>query len=173
MEFLEVALVGVGLRLPQSDFAKSLSWAYFPRPEVIFYRCTVISNFSPLLVPDSSKFWSVLCEIGLKKDEKGDPDFLIEKTIEGLLETKIVNSNDQVYSTWHTVLDHGYPIPSIERESEIKKINEVLETRGIFSRGRFGGWKYEFSNQDCSFEIGRQVVGEIFLQEKESIFQLD
>ena len=135
-----MALVGVGLHLPQSSFTGSLSWAYFPRPEIIFYRCTVISNFSSLLVPDSSKFWSVLCEIGLKEDEEIDSNSVIEKTIEGLIETKIISSADQVYSTWSTVLEYGYPIPSIERESELRKANQVLEVRVIFSRGRFGGW---------------------------------
>uniref|UniRef100_A0AC35FN91 Amine oxidase domain-containing protein n=1 Tax=Panagrolaimus sp. PS1159 TaxID=55785 RepID=A0AC35FN91_9BILA len=165
----KVALVGVGLHQPQSFFAQELSWAYFPQAEIIFYRCTVISNFSPLLVPDSTKFWSVLCEIGLKDDENADENLLIEETVKGLIKSGIIDSEEQVHSIWTKILDYGYPIPTIDRESELQRANNILEKNNIYSRGRFGGWRYETSNQDYSFELGRQVVDKVFLDIPETL----
>uniref|UniRef100_A0AC34FDD3 Amine oxidase domain-containing protein n=1 Tax=Panagrolaimus sp. ES5 TaxID=591445 RepID=A0AC34FDD3_9BILA len=168
-ETKQVALIGVGLHQPQSFFAQELSWAYFPQPEIIFYRCTVISNFSPLLVPDPTKYWSVLCEIGLEKNENIDSNELIEKTVKGLIKTGVIDSKEQVYSVWTKELDYGYPIPSINRETELQKANNILEKHNIYSRGRFGGWRYETSNQDCSFESGRQVIDKVFLNIPETL----
>uniref|UniRef100_A0A7E4ZRL3 Amino_oxidase domain-containing protein n=1 Tax=Panagrellus redivivus TaxID=6233 RepID=A0A7E4ZRL3_PANRE len=157
----KVALVGIGLKFPQSDFAQQLSWAYFPRPDIVFYRCTVISNFSPLLVPDAKKYWSVLCEIGLDVDDVVNTGDLAERTTEGLLETGIIPSAEQITNVWTRILDYGYPIPTTNRKTELARATEALEKHDIYSRGRFGAWKYETSNQDCSFDIGNQVAVEI------------
>lgn len=77
-------LVGIGLEKPQSEFAKTVTWAYFPDPKTIFYRCTLLSNFSPFMVPDAEKHWSILCEIGLKPEDDVDEKEFVEKTIQGI-----------------------------------------------------------------------------------------
>ena len=77
-------LVGIGLLLPQNKFSSELCWAYYPTKDVIFYRCTVISNFSEELTPNPQQYWSVLCEIGQDPEEViEDESKIIEKTIEG------------------------------------------------------------------------------------------
>jgi len=42
-----------------------------------------------------------------------------------------------------------------------------LEARGIFSRGRFGMWKYEVSNTDHTLMQGVEVVDRLLLGEPE------
>ena len=43
----------------------------------------------------------------------------------------------------------------------LSAIRPLLEARGVYSRGRFGAWKYEVSNQDHSFMQGVEVVNRI------------
>jgi hypothetical protein len=38
------------------------------------------------------------------------------------------------------------------------RLGRDLEPRGIFSRGRFGCWKYEIGNQDLSLRQGVELV---------------
>ncbi|KAI6185334.1 Amino-oxidase domain-containing protein [Aphelenchoides besseyi] len=160
LQFSTVLLVGVGLHKPQNKLASELSWAYYPRSEIVFYRCTVISNFSNSLTPDPDKFWSVLCEIGRRPTDEREPN---------LKRVQLIESEEQVHSTWFNLIPYGYPIPSLTRDSELEKFNEKLEEHQIFSRGRFGGWKYELSNQDYCFEMGRQVVAHLYLDVDEQL----
>jgi protoporphyrinogen oxidase len=81
-----VILVGLGLHKPQNPLAEKLSWAYYPRASVSFYRCTVLSNFSTDLTPDPDKFWSVLCEIGRRPEKEREPkEVIIKRVIQGTL----------------------------------------------------------------------------------------
>jgi len=37
----------------------------------------------------------------------------------------------------------GYPTPTLERDGVLKQVLPKLQEMGIYSRGRFGSWKYE------------------------------
>lgn len=39
--------------------------------------------------------------------------------------------------------DTGYPIPTLERDGVLKQVLPKLQEMDIYSRGRFGSWKYE------------------------------
>ena len=70
-------------------------------------------------------------------------------------------------SRWSTTLIPGYPTPSLERDSILRHVLPSLEAHDIYSRGRFGAWKYEVSNQDHSFMQGVEVVDRIVLERSE------
>ena len=63
-----------------------------------------------------------------------------------------------MHHVWHTRLEHGYPVPSLHRDRGLGGIQTTLEARDVYSRGRFGAWKYEVSNQDHSFAQGVEAV---------------
>jgi hypothetical protein len=86
---------------------------------------------------------------------------VVEDVLRGLRATGLLKPSDRVLSLWSRFLDHGYPIPSLERDAILADVLPALEELGIYSRGRFGAWTYEVSNQDHSFMQGRECVDRI------------
>ena len=86
---------------------------------------------------------------------------LLADSIQGLVNTEMLQPQDQIVSTYHRRFDHGYPTPSLERDGALKELLPKLQDQGIFSRGRFGSWKYEVGNQDHSFMLGVEAADHI------------
>ncbi|VDO82837.1 unnamed protein product [Haemonchus placei] len=165
----QVVLVGIGMRRPQPEFTEQLSWLYFPQPDIIFYRCTFMSNFNERLTPNAVLFWSVLVEIGMSSDEDVNEHTVIDCTIKDLIEHGIIYPTSRIESTWLHVLPYGYPIPTLNRDRELQKAHESLEAANIYSRGRFGSWRYEAANQDHSFTMGSDVVDRLVYGTEETL----
>lgn len=72
---------------------------------------------------------------------------ILKDSIQGLINTSMIKSTDEIVSTYHRRFDHGYPTPSLEREGVLKELLPKLEAKDIYSRGRFGSWRYEVGNQ--------------------------
>lgn len=82
---------------------------------------------------------------------------LLDSVIAGLLATKLIESPNDVASVWMHSACYGYPTPFLGRDRLVEPILAELENVNIYSRGRFGGWKYEVSNQDHSLDAGRRA----------------
>jgi len=106
------------------------------------------------------KQWSLMCEAAEPKSnsnpEQWTTDHLIDSTIQALITYGFITS-EMVVSKYYRRLCHGYPVPSINREMILEKVQPWLESKGIYSRGRFGGWRYEVANQDHSFMQGVEI----------------
>ncbi len=163
-------IVGVGLRGQPKEELATKCWMYFPESNCPFYRVTLFSKYSPYNVPDSSKFFSLMTETSESSAKPVNSSSLVRETVQGLLNTKLIRSENDVVSTWSYRAEYGYPTPSLERDAILKDVMPVLETRGLFSRGRFGGWKYEVSNQDHSFMQGVEWVNRMERGETETTF---
>jgi protoporphyrinogen oxidase len=153
-------IIGVGLTGEMPAKLSKKCWMYFPEDNCPFYRVTVFSNYSPNNVPDpqSGKYWSLMSETSESEAKPVNRETLVEQTIVGMLNTGLIKSRDQVVSTWRFTAEHGYPTPSLERNELLKRIEPALEKTGVASRGRFGAWRYEVSNQDHSFMQGVEWV---------------
>ena len=90
-----------------------------------------------------------------------DHDALLQDSIQGLINTGMLQPTDEIVSTYHRRFDHGYPTPSLEREGVLKQLLPKLEGLDILSRGRFGSWRYEVGNQDHSFMLGAEAADRI------------
>jgi len=156
-------IIGVGLSgKPPATLSKKC-WMYFPESNSPFYRVTVFSNYSPKNVPDINSQWSLMAEVSESTDKPLDVGNVIEDTIEGMFKTKLINKGHDVLSTWHYRAHYGYPTPGLGRDAALNAVQPELEKLGIYSRGRFGGWKYEVSNQDHSLMQGVELVDRLKL----------
>ncbi len=162
-------VVGVGLKgRPPESLAKK-SWIYFPESNSPYYRTTVFSNYSPNNVP-AGEYWSVMTETSESKYKPVNRDMLVDDTIRALTEDGLIDEKSTIVSRFHHFEPYGYPTPSLNRDSILKAVLPKLENYGIYSRGRFGGWKYEVSNQDHSFMQGVEWVDKMELGAKETTY---
>jgi len=158
LRYSSTHIVGVGVHgsLPKSLAGKC--WMYFPERDCPFYRVTVFSHYSPNNVPDIRRYSSLMAEVSESPAKPVDSARIVDETIQGLLATELIRNREQVHHTWHRRLQRGYPTPSLGRDRALEVLLPALEERNVFSRGRFGAWKYEVSNQDHSFAQGVEVV---------------
>lgn len=159
-------IVGIGLKGNAPAHLKDKCWMYFPENNCPFYRVTVFSNYSPNNVPDIKKYWSLMAEVSESGDKPILSSSIQEEVVEGLLNTRLIASKDEIVDLWYHYEPYGYPTPSLERDKSLK-ILRTLDQRSVYSRGRFGGWKYEVSNQDHTFMQGVEAVNRILLGERE------
>jgi len=158
LEYSSTHVVGVGLHGAPPPALASKCWMYFPESNCPFYRVTHFSHYSPDNVPDPSTQWSLMAEVSESPHRPIDSDQVVSDVVHGLIATSLVSSERRVHHTWHRRLEHGYPVPSLHRDRGLEEIETVLRARDVYSRGRFGAWKYEVSNQDHSFAQGVEAV---------------
>ncbi|KAM7214184.1 UDP-galactopyranose mutase [Rhypophila decipiens] len=176
-------VIGVGVRGARPERIGDKCWLYFPEDNCPFYRATIFSNYSPynqppadvklptLYLADGSKpassdakegpYWSIMLEVSQSTMKPVDEENLLKDCIQGLINTDMIKSDDEIVSTYHRKFDHGYPTPALEREGVLKELLPRLQDMGIYSRGRFGSWRYEVGNQDHSFMLGVEAVDHI------------
>uniref|UniRef100_A0A183CMD7 Flavin-containing monooxygenase n=1 Tax=Globodera pallida TaxID=36090 RepID=A0A183CMD7_GLOPA len=165
----KVFVIGVGLKLPMTEFCEKFTWLYFPDPDVPFYRVTFFSRYGEV-TPDNSKFWSVMCECARPSDDTLTEAEVRRWAIDGLISKSIIK-REQIVNEFSITLPYGYPIPTVQRDVELARTHEVLESHHIYSRGRFGGFKYEVSNQDHCFIQGKELCDRLVLGEPETLYK--
>jgi hypothetical protein len=131
---------------------------YFPESNSPFYRATVFSRYSPNNVPDASKYWSLMLEVSESPAKPVERESVVESVVDGLLASRLIESKGDICDIWRYIAAHGYPTPFLQRDNVTQPLIAALEKANVFSRGRFGAWKYEVSNQDHSFMQGVELV---------------
>ena len=124
---------------------------------------TYLSNYSPDIVPggDTSRYCSLLTETtysGFRPLPEGD---FVKAVLEGLVAEGILERKDLA------LVESTYPDPrratltrfrALDRNEALDVIQPYLESKEIYSRGRFGAWKYEIGNQDHSLMQGVELA---------------
>jgi protoporphyrinogen oxidase len=157
-------VVGIGVARPcPSDKC----WIYFPEAKAPFYRVTYLSNYSPHIAPPGT--FLLLTETSYSDYKPEDKSTIVERVIEGLVATRMLEQEDRerIAATYAIDVDYFYPVPSLTRDSALDVIQPYLMGHGIFSRGRFGAWQYEIGNMDHSVMQGVEVVNSLLLGEAE------
>ena len=160
-------VIGIGMKGSPPKDLKQKCWMYYPEPDTPFYRVTIFSNYAPANVPSPGDQWSLLCEISESEIKPVNHENILAETIQGLQQVGLINNPDEIISRWKTFLPYGYPTPFLGRDELIESIEPTLRSMRIYSRGRFGGWKYEVSNQDHSLMQGVEAINHILFEEDE------
>ncbi len=164
-------MVGIGLK---RKCPSTKCWMYFPDDNCPFYRVTYLSNYSPYMTPnqtgENDTHYSLLCETSESSHKPVNNDTIIEDTIQGLENAGLLEpgERDDIVSTWSKRVEYSYPTPSVERDNLLSAVVPWLEDRGIYSRGRFGMWKYEVANTDHTLMQGVECVNRLLLGEPET-----
>jgi hypothetical protein len=93
--------------------------------------------------PQEGPYWSVMLEVSESTMKPVDQANLLKDCIQGLINTEMILPEDEIVSVYHRRFDHGYPTPSLEREGVLTELLPKLQDMDIYSRGRFGSWRYE------------------------------
>lgn len=119
--------------------------------------------------PRPGPYWSLMFEVSENATYKPvNLDTIVEETIQGAINTQMISSRDEIVSVYSIRLEHGYPTPSLERDAVLDVALPWLKKDfDIWSRGRFGSYKYEVANQDHSLMIGVEAVDNILHGTKE------
>jgi UDP-galactopyranose mutase len=148
--------VGIGVADPTPS---TKCWMYFPGSDSPFYRVTYLSNYSPQVTPAPDHF-SLLAEISSSEYKREDPDTVVERTIDGMLASNLLTPEQvehKIVSKQLMQVPYSYPVPTLGRDRALAAIQPWLTERDIFSRGRFGAWRYEIGNTDHSVMMGVEV----------------
>ncbi|KAF7551043.1 hypothetical protein G7046_g7828 [Stylonectria norvegica] len=176
-------VIGVGIRGERPERIGDKCWLYFPEDNCPFYRATIFSNYSPYNQPQADAklptlylangekaassepqegpYWSIMLEVSQSSVKEVDVENLLKDSIQGLINTEMIKPEDEIVSTYLRSFDHGYPTPTLEREGVLKQLLPKLQDMDIYSRGRFGSWRYEVGNQDHSFMLGVEAADAI------------
>jgi protoporphyrinogen oxidase len=153
-------IIGVGLEGEPPEKLRTKCWMYFPEDDNPFYRVTVFSNYSPNNVPEG-RYWSLMGEVAESSKKPVDHAHLIDEALQGFYNTQLIEKNTPVVSIWSYRAEYAYPTPFLGRDEMLSRYLADLKKKNIYSRGRFGAWKYECSNQDHVLMQGVEAVENI------------
>ena len=171
LEHNDLLVLGIGLK-KKIDTGKC--WVYFADPEMPCYRATFFSHYSPFNVPqgDTEQYSSLMCEMSVPLGIILDVEHTYEQMLAGLIRSKILDESDRsrIISRYHRLVRYSYPIPTIDRDRALAILQPALMKQGIYSRGRFGAWRYEIGNMDHSVLMGVEAANHVVSGEKELVF---
>ncbi|MGB0107986.1 MAG: FAD-dependent oxidoreductase [Candidatus Sulfotelmatobacter sp.] len=171
LEHNNLLVLGVGLN---KKIETGKCWIYFVDESMPCYRATHFSHYSRFNVPngDTEHYSSLMCEMSLRVGESPDPERMLDQVIAELIRATILEESDRdrIVSRYSRVIAYSYPIPTLSRDHALGILQPALMRQGIYSRGRFGAWRYEIGNMDHSVMMGVEAVNHILAGEKEIVF---
>jgi protoporphyrinogen oxidase len=116
--------------------------------------------------------FSLLCEMSESASRPAEAaEELRLRVEESLHRMGLLNHPGQeLVSRWEYTIEHGYPVPFLGRDALLQEVQPLLEEAGLYSRGRFGTWRYEISNQDHAYMQGYEAARRILFDLPEETY---
>jgi protoporphyrinogen oxidase len=163
-------LFGFGVRGRMPKRYEGLHSCQVTDADVPFWRLNFPMTVSQGNGPENC--FSLLCEISEPAAKPAEAAEELRSRVEvSLHKMGFLNSPEQqLASRWEYTIEHGYPVPFLGRDALLKEVQPLLEEAGLYSRGRFGTWRYEISNQDHAYMQGYEVVRRILFDLPEETY---
>ncbi|WP_027185032.1 protoporphyrinogen/coproporphyrinogen oxidase [Desulfovibrio inopinatus] len=151
-------------------------WMYFPESNCPFYRVTNFHNYSPNNTPDPVGMRAIkralMTEVSFSRWKPENEADHIDRVIDGLVNASLLKQDEKkhVLSVFEYKAERAYPIPCLDRDAALAVIQPWLQSLDIYSRGRFGGFKYEVGNMDHSVMQGVQWANLVTTKTPETIY---
>ncbi|MEJ2008132.1 MAG: NAD(P)-binding protein [Acidobacteriota bacterium] len=113
-------------------------WAYFPEAEFPFFRLVFPSNISQELAPEGGG----LIAAEISNPEAGKESELEKQVQDCLLRLGWIEQPDDVVRVVRNHFPYAYPVHDLERGERVRRLLHFLQTRRVWSIGRFGAWHY-------------------------------
>lgn len=113
-------------------------WVYFPEAEFPFFRLVFPSNISSSLAPEGGG----LIAAEISNPEPGKEEELEQQVQKSLIELGWIERPQDVARIVRNYFPYAYPVHDLERPQRVRRLLHFLQTKRVWSIGRFGAWRY-------------------------------
>ncbi len=131
---------------------KPYHWVYVPEAKYPFYRVGSYSHFSAAMAPPGKG--SLYVELA----DRAAPDLatLLPRVAEALVEMGMIRAPEAIRFARLRHLEHAYVIFDHEHYASLATVRRHLDSVGVLSTGRYGGWNY--SSMEDALVFGREAA---------------
>jgi protoporphyrinogen oxidase len=142
LRVLSILNINIGINRPNIS---NQHWIYFPEKQFIFSRIGFPMNFSKSVAPSGTS--SIYIEITHQPGEQINVEQAYERSIVDLQKAGILRQDDKVLTRHVLDIKFAYVVFDEHRQRRLHTLLDYLESRDIYSAGRYGNWDY-YSMED-------------------------
>ncbi|HLH32922.1 MAG TPA: FAD-dependent oxidoreductase [Terriglobia bacterium] len=139
-----ISVLNINLGIDRPNISDQ-HWIYFPEDQYVFSRVGFPMNFSKAVAPEGTS--SMYIEITHQPSEKMNVDEMFERSIRDLQKCGVLRSDDRVLTRHVLDIRYAYVVFDEHRQTHLQALVDYLESRDIFTAGRYGRWDY-YSMED-------------------------
>ncbi len=128
--------LNLGLRGVRTD----KHWVYVPEDKFALYRFGFANNFSRSVAPFGAS--NVYCEVAYSRRRPIDHKKIRKRVIDDLLAMRVIGSRKDIILTHEFRLPIAYVTYDKNRRGSVATLLKFLQSKDIFSIGRYGRWEY-------------------------------
>lgn len=137
LQYISVLNINLGIEREQ---VLPYHWVYFPERDKPFYRIGSPSNFSASVAPAGTS--SLFVEVSVRPDRPADVHTITQEAIAALKKSGILRENEKIATVYPVLLPYAYVIYNRARARTVQQIHKYLNSKGVYSFGRYGSWIY-------------------------------
>lgn len=132
-------------------------WIYYPEGQFIFSRIGFPMNFSKAVAPEGTS--SMYIEITYQPGQRPNVEEAYARSIADLERCGILRPGDRILTRVDLDIKSAYVIFDEHRQQHLQTLIDYLESRDIYTAGRYGCWDY-YSMED-SIRSGKAIAEKI------------